>query len=396
MNYIALAWVGLAVFVYSLSVRQLQRTELTGPMWFVLIGVGLAWFGEHSLSITEIDRQVWQPIVELTLAIFLFTDAAKTRLRVLMASVQLPLRLLLIGLPISVVLATLVGVAMLPLTFVSCVLLAVMISPTDAALCRGFITAKQVPANLREAINVESGLNDGLCVPLFVLALSAIEKQGELSTLQLLGVFMQELGVALILASVLTFIAIWLLTKAKAHHLFARKTSPFLFVGFCVFIYATTQSLGGSGFIATFISGLLFDRFYLDPFKDKLIEEGEHIAELAAMVIWVLFGVVAFTTLHTLTWTTLCYALAAVTLLRVIPVLIALIGYQASWHHKLTLAWFGPRGLASVVFTLMLVESNLPEAKLIADIATCTILLSVFLHGMTTRPISLSFNHISK
>ncbi|MFC3033048.1 cation:proton antiporter [Pseudoalteromonas fenneropenaei] len=391
MSYTALAWLGVALFIYSISVRQLQRAELTGPMWFVLIGIGLALGFEHHVSIRELDRQLWQPVVELTLAIFLFSDAAKTRLRVLAASYQLPTLLLLLGLPLTVLFATAVAHYLLGLSFAAAALLAIVVTPTDAALCRGFITAKQVPANLREAINIESGLNDGLCVPLFLLALALFDNPQALAGGDIFMVFIRELGIALGVAVSLTLIAILLLKRAKFHHLFAKNTSPFLFVGFAIMVYALTQSLHGSGFIAAFVSGLLFDRFYNDELKDTLIAEGENIAELAAMLSWTIFGFISLATLSQLSLAGFCYALGAVTILRVLPVLLALGRSNLDWQAKLTLAWFGPRGLASVVFTLMLLDMANPEVRLITEVAVCTILLSVFLHGLTTRPIALSF-----
>ncbi|QTH72620.1 cation:proton antiporter [Pseudoalteromonas xiamenensis] len=395
MNYHALAWVGIAIFVYSLSVRQLQRAELTGPMWFVLIGISLALGFDQTLLLNQLDREIWQPLVELTLAIFLFSDAAKTRLRVLMESVHLPLLLLLVGLPLTVVFATVMAHFSLGLSWLAAALLAIIIAPTDAALCRGFITAKQVPANLREAINVESGLNDGLCVPLFLLAMSAFNNPEELSGASLLAVFVREIGIAVLVAVTFTALAIFLISKAKERHLFAQSTSPFLFVGFAITVYALTQGLHGSGFIAAFVSGLLFDKFYHDAFKDQLIEEGENIAELASVLIWILFGFISVSTIMSLSWETVFYALCAVTLLRIVPVVLALYFSRESWKSKLTLAWFGPRGMASVVFTMMLLELEQPEVQTISQVAVCTILLSVFLHGLTTRPISLSFSNKS-
>lgn len=392
MEYNVLAWIGIALFVYSISVRQLQRAELTGPMWFVLIGMGISIGFDKSTSIAQLDRQIWQPLIEITLAIFLFSDAAKTRLRVLMESVHLPTRLLLIGLPLTILSATFLANVLLGLSWVAAVLLAIIIAPTDAALCRGFITAKQVPANLREAINVESGLNDGLCVPLFILAIGFLTNPLALTSSELVLVFIREVGIGVLVATAMTSLAIFLLHQAKTHHLFAKNTSPYLFVGFCIAVYAITQSLHGSGFIAAFISGLLFDKFYHDAFKDKLIEEGESIAELAAMMIWVLFGFIALTTVQHASVYSFLYALAAVTILRVIPVVLALIKSNVTWQARLTLAWFGPRGMASVVFTLMLLDISHPDVNAIAEVAVITILLSVFLHGLTTRPISLSFS----
>ncbi|BBN80341.1 sodium:proton antiporter [Pseudoalteromonas sp. A25] len=392
MTDYALACVGIAIFIYSISVRQIKRAELTGSIWFVSLGALLGWWFKDEWQFQIQDSTFVLPIIELTLAIVLFSDAAKTRLRVLFHSYQLPLLMLLVALPITMILGTLLAHWLLTLSWLYAALLAVIISPTDAALCKGFITQKQAPANLREAVNIESGLNDGLCIPVFVFLLAIAGGQTQSSWFGLVGLFFKEVSIALLVAAILTAGSITAIKAAHKRHMFALNSSPFLFIGIVIAIFSITESFDGSGFIAVFVSGLLFDRFYQHSFKEELIEDSEHIADFASLLIWVLFGMVVSQTLsfsdNLYEW---LYALLAASVIRIIPVLLSLIPSQLSIEGKLTLAWFGPKGLASVILTLMLLQANIEGTQLIAHVAAYTILLSVFLHGVSTRSISLRF-----
>ncbi|CAM4119621.1 cation:proton antiporter [Pseudoalteromonas byunsanensis] len=388
----ALACIGIAIFIYSISVRQLNRAELTGPIWFVSLGCILGWWFADAWHFQIQDSALLLPIIEITLAIVLFSDAARTRLRVLFHSYQLPLLMLIVALPLTMLFGTLLAHWLLALPWLQAALLAVIISPTDAALCKGFITKKNVPANLREAINIESGLNDGLCIPVFVFLLAVVAGQIDASWFELLGLFGKEVGIALWVSGLLTWLAIIAISAAHKRHMFALNSSPFLFIGIAIAIFSCTELLNGSGFIAVFVSGLLFDRFYQHSFKERLIEDGEHIADFATLLIWVLFGVVVsqivLLNAHQFAW---LYALLAVSVIRIVPVLVSLLPAKVNIWSKLTLAWFGPKGLASVVLTLMLLQANIEGTELIAEVAAYTILLSVFLHGISTRPIALRF-----
>ncbi|MEC4089882.1 cation:proton antiporter [Pseudoalteromonas rubra] len=382
-TYLVLAWLGLAIFLYSIIIRQLQRAEFTGPMWFVLFGCALGWYFQDSLALKMGTLREFLPLVELILAIFLFSDAAKTRLRVLLHSYQLPL-LLLLALPLTMGVAALGAYALLSLPWLSCFILAIMLTPTDAALCQSFIQEKRVPAQLREAINVESGLNDGLCVPVFLFLLGSSLYTQQPAECSLAALFLHEVGLAFVVSLLLTVVAVYLIKLTYRHHFFAAKSSPFLFVGIAVAVFSVTQLLGGSGFIAVFISGLLFDYGFRDDLKDKLIEESEQTAELAAYVLWVIFGISASILLFTtFDWRIWAYATLAVAVFRFFPVILLLLASRLGWRERVVLAWFGPKGLASVVLSLMLLGSDLPHSLFITKITTATVLLSIFIFGVS-------------
>ena len=394
MEYTILALVGLALLFYSLTIRQLERTEITGPMFFVLVGIAMSYFLPSEFKLGEAGLSDILPLVELTLSIFLFTDAAKSKLPVLKHSYQYPSLLLFVALPMTLLLGVAGGLFFFSeLSLFQSALIAIILTPTDAALSKGILQCTSVPEKVREGINTESGLNDGLCVPIFlVLLLLAQNPESAVTTIDTLLVFTRELGVALVIAGVSMAVFIPLLKIALARHYFANNSSPFLLIGLVMAIFSLTQNFHGSGFIAVFVAGLLFD--YLAPKKIRitLVKDSEHIAEFVALLIWCLFGFVCgHLIVNDITWPIVFYALLSVTIFRIVPVLLSLMFTNLNFKDKLTFAWFGPRGLASIVFTLMVMDTEIANKEQIATVTLTTILFSVFIHGMITKPIAKSY-----
>ena len=399
MEYLVIAFIGFLFIVYSISIRQLERTEITGPMFFVIGGIFLAFLlpNEGEKLKTGIDYLL--PLIELTLSIFLFSDAAKSKLGVLRHSFQYPSLLLFVALPLTLLCG--IGVSLFlfaELSLIQSALLAIILTPTDAALSKGLLQSTQVPEKIREGINTESGLNDGLCVPVFLIfILLAKNPDSAITASHTLGVFSRELGLALLIAGFSIAIFIPALNFAMQRHYFAKSTSPFLLLGFAMAVFSITQYFHGSGFIAVFIAGLLFDKFSETDIRAELIEDSEHIADFTSLMIWCLFGFVcAYLVIPKLNTNIIVYALLSTTLIRIIPVMLSLQFTALNWKERFTFAWFGPRGLASIVFTLMVIDTQIENKYDIATIAMTTILFSVFIHGISTKPIADSFVKKSK
>ncbi|MEM5553018.1 cation:proton antiporter [Pseudoalteromonas neustonica] len=394
MEYGVLTAVGLAFLIYSLSIRQLERAEITGPMFFVIIGAMLAILipGKTVFLLSDLERLL--PLIELTLSIFLFTDAAKTKLSVLKHSFQYPSLLLFVALPLTLIIGIVIASLMFTqLTLIQAALVAVILTPTDAALSKGLLNSSAVPEKVREGINTESGLNDGLCVPVFlILMLLAKEPASAFSLYDTALVFARELGVAIFVAVTAMAIVIPLIKFSMQRHYFSNNTSPFLVVGIAVAVFSLAQSLHSSGFIAVFVAGLIFDRFTESSLRLKLVEDSEHIADFSGLLIWCLFGFVcSYLVLPELSWAIVGFALLSTTLIRIIPVMLSLQFTHLKVKERFTFAWFGPRGLASIVFTLMVIDSDIENKFIIATITMTTILFSVFIHGMSTKPIADSY-----
>jgi NhaP-type Na+/H+ or K+/H+ antiporter len=394
MEYLVISFIGVLFLVYSLTFRQLEKTEVTGPMFFVIGGILLATLLPNESSRIKTGIDFLLPFIELTLSIFLFSDAAKSKLSVLRHSFQYPSLLLFIALPLTLLLGIAVGLFLFAdLSVIQAALLAIILTPTDAALSKGLLASTRVPEKIREGINTESGLNDGLCVPIFLIfILLAKNPESAITATQTLSVFSRELGLALLIAFTSTAIFIPCLNFAMKRHYFAQNTSPFLLLGFAMAVFSITQYFHGSGFIAVFVAGLLFDKYATTKISKELIEDSEHIADFTSLMIWCLFGFVcAYLVLPKLNLAIITYALLSTTLIRIIPVMLSLQFTALTIKERFTFAWFGPRGLASIVFTLMVIDTQIENKFQIATIAMTTILFSVFIHGISTKPIADSF-----
>ena len=396
MTYLVIAFIGALFLIYSLTLRQLEKTEVTGPMFFVIGGITLANLVPNNGGELKAGVDLLLPFIELTLSIFLFSDAAKSKLSVLRHSFQYPGLLLFVALPLTLLLGLAVGLFLFAeLSLIQAALIAIILTPTDAALSKGLLSSSQVPEKIREGINTESGLNDGLCVPVFLIfILLAKNPESAITTSHVVSVFSRELGIALLVAITSISIFIPSLNFAMKRHYFAQNTSPFLLLGFAMAVFSVTQYLHGSGFIAVFVAGLLFDKFSTKTVRTELIEDSEHIADFTSLMIWCLFGYAcAYLVLPKLNFEIVTYALLSTTLIRIIPVMLSLLFTSLNLKERFTFAWFGPRGLASIVFTLMVIDEQIENKFQIASIAMTTILFSVFIHGISTKPIADSFKN---
>jgi len=372
------------VLIYSASAGRVARSWLSGPILFTAAGlvVGPLGFGVLRLEITAVDLKV---LAEAALAMVLFTDAAHADLGVVRRTVGLPQRLLLIGLPLTIVFGFLVALPLFPtLGLFGAALLATLLAPTDAALGAPVVSNEAVPVETREALNLESGLNDGICVPVVVILLDlAIGTEIEHRSLgHAITVVIEEIGIGLITGLALTVIAVAILRIAGQRKWISAHWLHVPVVALAALCFASAQALGGSGFIACFAGGLLFN--YLHDRPKEMLGGAASTGEVLAMLTWVVFG---GPLLGHLTWSMLIYAVLSLTVIRMVPVLLSLVGSGMSVGSKLFIGWFGPRGLASIVFAVMVFDAGVPGRETIAVTVVCTVLLSIILHGVTANPL---------
>ncbi len=378
------------IFLYSLVSGGLERTPINGALVFTAFGLLMGPLGLDYLSL-DVKSEGIRTLAELTLALVLFTDAANANLNVLKLNIHIPRRLLLIGLPLTILLGFGAGVLVFDgLTLIEIAILATMLAPTDAALGKAVVTNESVPANIREGLNVESGLNDGICVPiLFVfLALAATTSGAEQSTWSLaLQLVAEEIGIGAAVGMGLTLIAIWLIRQCIKLGWVTESWRQLTVVGLAVAIFALAQILGGSGFIACFAGGMLFGAIAKEH-KPNYLFAAEGTGDTMALITWVLYG--AIVTGHALayfSWEILLYSLLSLTIIRMLPVFLVLGGLNLRTDEKLFIGWFGPRGLATIVFTVIVLNEHLPGGNIIATTAVCTIMLSIIVHGLSANPL---------
>ena len=381
----------LAVFVlfYSAFCGRLERTLFSGAILFTAFGVLFGPLGLGLLDL-QVDVELVGTLAELTLALVLFTDASNANLRELKHSFRIPLRLLLIGLPLTILLGFVTGVLLFKgLNLLEIAVLATMLAPTDAALGKAVVTNKTVPSNIREGLNVESGLNDGICVPILFLFLALItpsHTEGS-TTLLALTLFVQEIGIGGCVGIGLSLLAMKLLKFCNSRGWVTDTWAQLPVPALAVACFAMAQWLGGSGFIACFVGGLLFGRVDKHH-KHKLLLAAEGTGDTMALLTWVVFGVgVVGRSIGSLSWEIVVYAVLSLTVVRMLPVFLSLAGQELRTDEKLFAGWFGPRGLASIVFAVIVLNENLPGGETISMTVVCTVVLSVLGHGISANPL---------
>jgi sodium/hydrogen antiporter len=386
----ALAIAAAAVLIVAAFSRLLSGTPVTPAMVFVAAGLLAGPLVLDDIDVPTTSSTV-RSLAEATLALVLFSDAARVDLRKLRKERRLPVRLLGIGLPLTIAAGALAALAIFPaLTVTEAFVLAVVLAPTDAALGQSVVTNRRVPEPIREGLNVESGLNDGICVPVLLIVLATAEAASHaFGNGHALRIVAEEIGYGL-LAGIGTGALVAAVTVyAGRRRLIAQAWLQTVTVAGAFLAYGTAAALGGSGFIGAFIAGVSFGHLVRRDTQPLTIFD-EELGQLLNGLTFIIFGAVLLgPALQDLTWRAVLYGLLSLTILRMIPVGLALIGARARWPSVAFLGWFGPRGLASIVFAVIVVEeSHLPQVSTILLATYVTVGMSVLLHGLTAAPLA--------
>lgn len=389
--YENLAIIAVFAFLYSAIAGRVERTMISGPMVFIVFGLvmGPVGLGILDLEVGNADLRI---LADLTLALILFIDASNADMSMLKRSYQIPQRMLAIGLPLIILSGFGVGVLIFQeLGLFELAILATMLAATDAALGKAVVTNKAVPSHIREGLNAESGLNDGICVPiLFVFIALAVGTNVEGSSIDLaIKLVAKEIGIGLVVGLGMTALGVWLLDLCWQRKWISDIWGQLPVVALSVSCFAVAQSLHGSGYIAAFVGGILFGIMAKDSSKHKLLHAAEGTGETLALVTWVVFGAaVVGQSFAYFNWQVLLYSVLSLTLIRMLPIYLSLTGMGVNSTDKLFLGWFGPRGLASIVFAIIVLNENLPGGYTLAMTVVCTVILSVFAHGLTANPLA--------
>ncbi|AZV79816.1 sodium:proton antiporter [Parasedimentitalea marina] len=388
--HLELTILAIFAFLYSLIAGRVERSVISGPIVFVFSGIlmgplVLAWFEGN------IVRSQLRMFADMTLVLILFSDAANVQMSVLKSRIVIPARMLLIGLPGVIILGF--GLALVLFDLLSiyeAAILGTILAATDAALGKAVVTDEKIPAWIRTGLNAESGLNDGLCVPfLFIfiaMSLESIAPTG--NAIMPLTVVLEEIGIGLLVGLGLTFVGSLLLeqclTRGWVTEVWKQVTVPALALA----CFSLAQHWHGSGYIAAFSGGLLFG-YLFNSSKHGFVLAAEGLGETLAMLTWLLFGAsVVAGIIGLVTWQVIAYAVLSLTVVRMLPIFVSLAGTDATMQDRLFLGWFGPRGLASIVFVVIVQDSGLPGADLIALVVIATVFLSLIAHGFSAKPMT--------
>jgi len=396
MDLISIALITGGLLLFSLVSGKLKGSVITAPLVFVVFGFLIGVDGFNIAPLDQ-DHSSIHFIAEFTLILVLFTDAARIDLTRLRRDHNLPVRMLLVGLPLAIAAGTLVAIQLFPsISFWEAALLAALLAPTDAALGQAVVSAKEVPIRIRQAINVESGLNDGIALPA-VLLFAALASAGH--AVSGAGEWIR-FGAFQLIFGPLTGVIVGFIGARAIDTAAERRWANESFQGIgiltlAVFTYAAAELIGGNGFIAVFIGGMVFGNTIRHPCT-FLFEFMETEGQLLMLITFLVFGAVLLPEgLEFITPMIVLYAVLSLTVIRMIPIAISLIGSRLSVPTQLFLGWFGPRGLASILFVLLILEeTELTHGGELLSITVVTVALSVLLHGITAAPFAKAYGRL--
>jgi len=383
-----LALVAALVFAWSVLSARLERADLTAPLVFVPAGLLLTHGPLSPLGISPSPASV-RALAEGTLVLVLFADASRVDVHTLRADWRLYARLLGVGLPLTIGLGTVLALVLFRGQDAWLALLVgAALAPTDAALGARMIVNPKVPARLRRLINVESGLNDGIATPVVTIALAGAVSAEHATAHGPLTV-LTELPLGVLIGVAVGGAGGFLLRFTRGHGWAAAEFAGPAVLALAACAYASSVALSGNGFIAAFVGGLAFGAAARHG-GERLIPFVEDVGGLLSLLTWLAFGAVAAApAFANLDWQIALYAVLSLTVVRMVPVAVALAGCGFGRTVQLFVGWFGPRGLASVVFGLLALETlDGSDATPAVTIIGITVMLSVVVHGTSADPLA--------
>jgi NhaP-type Na+/H+ or K+/H+ antiporter len=380
------------IFVWCALAGRLERTGLTAPIVFVAAGFVLVEvFDAHGLGL---EPELVKLIAEVTLVWVLFGDASGVRWREFRRDLGTYWRLLGIGLPLTVALGTGVAMVVLGVDPWPALLVGAALAPTDAALGASVMSDPRVPGRVRSTLNVESGLNDGLATPIVLVAIAGTAAAEGITGVDSPEVLSLVVGAAV--GAMIGGLGAWATKRARDLGWLRDKLDGVAVLALALLAYAGALLSDGNGFVAAFVAGLVFGNV-AGRRQEKEVTFVEQSGNLASMISWLVFGALAVPVIvEWWSWSMLGYAALSLTLVRMLPVLVSLLGAGFDRYSVTFISWFGPRGLASVIFALLTLEGLGDAGQEVVAVISLTVLVSVVVHGFSARPLSTRFPRVAK
>jgi len=395
---LALVVIMLLLLAWALVAGRLARFSVTAPLALLVAGMILT-AGPHPVFTLEPEFESGERVVEVILAILLFTDATEVPGGVLGREPRLTLRLLLVALPLSLGLAWLAGLVLFPgVGLWLLAVLATIVMPVDLAPAVAFVRDRRIPERLRQVLNAESGLNDGILAPVFLFCLAAATTVGGDARLDAAVDAVPSLVVAFLVGAAVGIVAARVLrmslnagwTQPSALRL-GVLTLPLL-------AYAGTVVLGGNGFIAAFVAGVFFE-----PEARRLPPDALHLVEdvgaTFSLALWFIFGAIVnyVVARGAITWQIVVYAALALTVVRMLPVAVSLAGTDVGARDRLFLGAVGARGIATLVFGMLAyIDLSGPDADLVLTTMVVTVVASIVVHGLTSGLVARRYGRTER
>lgn len=373
----------LTLFAVGLLSRPIERTWLTAPIVVTFVGL-IAALLLARFPLGANNAAAFLMVAELGLVVIIFAEASHIDLALLRQSRALPTRLLSVGMVLTIGLGLILALVLFEgFSIWHAGILAAVLAPTDAGLGQVIVTDKRVPVRVREALNVEAGLNDGLAVP-FLLFFIAMSVTSVTPNASFLNFMLEQLGYGALIGIAIGMGGGWLILRARERDWITGPFAKLVFLAIPLLCLQIAHSLGGSAFIAAFVAGLVLPHASLRAKADvQFVEDWGFLINLA---VFFLFGLLVAASLDDLRPVHFVYAALSLTVVRMLPVAVALIGTRLSFASVIFIGWFGPRGLASIVLGLVYFEHvHGATEKTIGLAVMATVLMSILVHGLTAQ-----------
>lgn len=396
----AIIFAAAMIFIYGLFSKISDRSPVTAPMVFVVMGIVVSPIGLGYFHM-EVNNELVHILTEVTLILILFVDASTINLKQLLEDRAIPVRLLLVGLPLTMILGTVLAYVIYPeVNIWLLVLMALILSPTDAALGQAVVKSEKVPERVRRWISVESGLNDGIALPPIFACLAFLALDGSGATDRHWFLFLlQQILFGAVIGGIVGWIGGALVDRCSAkgwmNSTFQRLVSGSL----AILCFSIAEMVHGNGFIAAFAGGLMLGvGTSTQHIRERIQEFGEAEGQQLILFVFLIFSMLmvprAMEYWDVRAWV---YALLSLTIIRMLPVVVCLSGKNLSMRSKLFVGWFGPRGIASVLYLLLVTrELGVEGYEQVLSVIVLTVLLSVFLHGVSAVPLSHRYSNSVK
>ncbi|TRW85515.1 sodium:proton exchanger [Mycolicibacterium sp. 018/SC-01/001] len=375
-----------AVFaVWALAAGQLEKARLTAPIVLIVAGVAAGFTTSDALAVA-LNADVAQHGAEIILAVLLFVDATDVRGGLFGREPRAALRVLFLAMPLSLGLSVLLGAWLLPeLSFAVLLVIACTVVPTDFAGAATILRDRRLPERVRNVLNVESGYNDGIVAPVFIFALAlAGGAVGAPTPLRALGSAVPQALIAILVGAAVGALLAFAINAATRRGWMTGQSVRMILVTAPMLAYGLSLAFDGNGFVAAFVSGITFHYLRHSPSWHEELEFVDDIGFLLSAIMWFTVGAVAVLAVERgVSWQTVVFCVLALTVVRVLPVAVAMLGSRFAWRERLMVAWLGPRGTSTIVFGLLAynVLDGADEHDVLA-VMVVVVLGSVVLHGL--------------
>lgn len=384
----AFAVIALFILGFGLISGRIEKSILTPPMTFVIFGLMVS-PGVLGLVDLRLESELVKILTELTLVLVLFTDASRIDLKLLRREHNIPVRLLGVGLPLTIIFGAIAAAILFAnLTFWEAAVLATILAPTDAALGQAVISSPRVPVRIRQALNVESGLNDGLCLPILLILLSVAGMAAGTETAAFwLNFAAKQVILGPIVGVAVGYVGGQLVSLGSRTEWMNVSFRDLSALSLSLLAYSLAELVGGNGFIAAFCAGLTLGNAARE-ICPCLYEFGEAEGQLLVLLTFMVYGsIMVLPVLDALNWQILLHALLSLTVVRMAGVALSLQGLHLQLDTLLFLGWFGPRGVASIIYGLIVLErTDITAREPLFAAMSITVLISVFAHGVSAFP----------